>query len=42
VAVVVVGDFDEATVENLAQQHFDALPKPKAPRRSPGRHSARW
>ena len=34
-AVVVVGDFDKATVEALVRQHFAALPKVTSPRTRP-------
>jgi len=34
-AVVVVGDFDKATVEGLVKQHFGALPKAAVPRLRP-------
>jgi zinc protease len=34
-AIVVVGDFDKATIEDLVKKHFGALAKPAAPRPRP-------
>jgi zinc protease len=34
-AVVAVGDFDKATIENLIKKHFGSIPSPAAPRPRP-------